>query len=87
VTLFQKLVIALATAFLAVMVYDRVQNYRHEAAARNIAKDRQMWDDYHRCVDFLPYPLGANEEEQRVWLRARQGCLVHLGMPIQELNK
>jgi hypothetical protein len=87
-TLFQKLLLTLATAFLAVMVYDRVNDYRHETAAQKVAKEKAMWNDYERCVGGLPYPGStASNEAQQVWLRARQGCLANLGMPIQELDK
>jgi hypothetical protein len=87
VTLFQKLLIVLATAFLGLMVYDRIQNYRHKIAAREAAKEKKMWEDYERCTEGLPYPPGATEERRQVWLRARRECLVNLGMPIQELDK
>ena len=86
-TLFQKLVVILATVFLAIMIYDRVRGERHARDTQNAIKEKEMWDAYRRCIDSLPYPAGANDEERKAWLRARNGCLVNLGMPIQEQGK
>lgn len=85
-TLFQKLLIILATAFLAVMVYDRISNYRREAAAREMVKQKDMRDGYEHCIEFLPYP-GPSNEEQKVWLRARAYCRVNLGESLEEIGK
>jgi hypothetical protein len=86
VTLFQKLLVILATAFLAVMVYDRVNSYRHETAAHEAAKEKDMQDGYKHCIEFLPYP-GTSKEEQKVWLRARSYCRVNLGESPGEIGK
>jgi hypothetical protein len=88
VTLFQKLLVILATAFLAVMVYDRVNAYRHEVAARQAAKEKDMHDGYEHCIEFLPYPGSmASEKDHRACLRARAYCRVNLGESPAEIQK
>ena len=69
------------------MVYDRVQNYRHDIAARNAVKEKATWKDYNRCIDGLPYAPGVDEEQRRAWLRARAYCRVNLGESPEEIGK
>jgi hypothetical protein len=86
-TRFQKLLVILATAFLAVMVYDRIRSYRRDVATREAIRDKAMWNDYERCVDALPYPPRAGDEDRRLWLRARTNCLTLLGASPEEIGK
>jgi hypothetical protein len=74
-TLFQKLVILILVAFLAVFVYDRVHAYRRKSDARETAKEKKMFEDYDKCEESLPYP-GSQASKERIdsWLKARSDC-------------
>ena len=73
-TRFQKAFLILATAFLAVLVYDRINSYRHEAAAREVMRQKVIWDELYRCEDAIAYPYPQTPEAVEVFQRARQDC-------------